>query len=72
MPKNNLFTPDRPINPPEDKETKMTTCWECNGTRETVYWDDDDNPQPITCHICKGLGSLEIDDDDLDEDLGEW
>jgi DnaJ-class molecular chaperone len=62
MSKTNLFTPDREINPPEDKN--MVKCWDCNGNGEIVEWDEDDEPYPVKCPTCSGTGELEEEDED--------
>lgn len=57
-----MWTPDRQITPDDDKP--MKPCLECNETGQVIEWDEDDNPEPVPCPTCKGVGEIEKEPDE--------
>lgn len=63
MAKSNLHTPDRELNPPDDK---WKDCIMCKGTGKVFDYpnetdDVEDDSELINCDKCKGEGVVECE-----------
>lgn len=57
-----MITPDREINPPDDKHK---TCLVCNGSGRQIVWDEEEmeqSPDYEKCDECGGEGFVPIED----------
>lgn len=55
----------------DEKEMKMKICPECNGFKKEIYQRFDRMSFGHDCPVCKGIGKIEISQEELREEKEE-